>query len=90
MNADGSNQRRVTFNEVQDWDPAWSGDGTALFLASENDEGFYDIYKVNTDGSSLQKVLDSGSQVSSAPYVDNANLARLLELNSRKGAQNSP
>ena len=30
MNADGSNQRQITFNELDDEDPAWSPDGKRI------------------------------------------------------------
>ena len=30
MNANGSNQRQITFNELDDEDPAWSPDGKRI------------------------------------------------------------
>ncbi len=84
MNADGTNQRRITFNEVEDWDPAWSGDGTRLYFVSDNGDRFYDVYTVNKDGSSLRKVLDDGSQVSSARHLSRKYLERLVDANSQE------
>lgn len=84
MNVDGTNQQRVTFNEIQDWAPAWSGDGARLFFASQNDNDFYDVYKMNKDGTALRKILDEGSQVSSAPYLDPKSLERLVEANKQR------
>ena len=62
MNIDGSKVNRLTFNEGQDWNPAWSPDGKKLVFASENATGTYDIYTMNSDGSSLKKVAESGIQ----------------------------
>ena len=40
--------------------------------------GFYDIYKANTDGSSIVKVLDNASQVSTVYYLDQNYVDRLM------------
>ena len=50
MDADGSNVRRLTDNDVRDSDPVWSPDGTRLAFASERD-GDRDVLMVNADGS---------------------------------------
>jgi Tol biopolymer transport system component/putative intracellular protease/amidase len=59
MNADGSGQRRLTFNEVEDSSPAWSPDGTHIvFISDRNDpnpSGCFpncntDIYVMDADG----------------------------------------
>ena len=50
MNADGSDQRRLTYNTVGDWAPAWSPDGKQLAFTSERD-GNFEIYVIDfSDG----------------------------------------
>jgi len=74
MDIDGTNQKRLTANSIQEWDPAWSPDGTKVYFSSQSTHGFYDIYKVNIDGSSMEKVLNQGSQASTVFNVDNSYL----------------
>ena len=78
MNIDGSNQKRLTFNHIEEWDPAWSPDGSKVFFSSQNVYGFYDIYKVNRDGSFIVKILNSGSQAATVYHVDKDYLERLV------------
>lgn len=77
MNLDGSNQKRLTKNRVEEWDPAWSTDGSKIFFSSQNVHGFYDIYKVNKDGSAIEKILNNGSQAATVHRVDKGYLKRL-------------
>lgn len=52
MNTDGSGPTNLTSGSAaQDYDPAWSPDGTKLAFNSTRD-GNYDIYWMNADGSS--------------------------------------
>jgi len=74
MDIDGTNQKRLTDNSIQEWDPAWSPDGTKVYFSSQSTHGFYDIYKVNIDGSSMEKVLNQGSQASTVFNVDKSYL----------------
>ncbi len=50
MNADGSNQTRITNNPAIDSQPAWSPDGTKIVFLSDRD-GNNEIYVMNVDGS---------------------------------------
>lgn len=79
MNLDGSNQKRLTFNRVEEWDPAWSADGSKVFFSSQNVHGFYDIYKVNKDGSSIEKILNNGSQSATVYHLNKSYLEKLLK-----------
>jgi TolB protein len=55
MNADGSGRRAITANEVNDWGPAWFGDGKRIvFLSGVNN--IYDIYTMNADGSNVRRL----------------------------------
>ena len=77
MDIDGDNQARLTHNDIQEWDPAWSLDCNQVFFSSQNVHGFYDIYKVNTDGSSTEKVTTNSSQTGSVRFVDMEYVNRL-------------
>ena len=61
MNIDGSNQKRLTFNNGPDGGPSWSPDGAQLvFLSHRNGEK--GIYRMNKDGSSVKKIIANGWQ----------------------------
>ncbi|MBQ4861037.1 PD40 domain-containing protein [Pseudoalteromonas sp. MMG013] len=77
MNVDGSNQTRLTRNRIRDGDPAWSPDGSKVFFTSQNVFGIYDIYKVDKDGSSTERVLINASQTATVFHVDKHYLERL-------------
>jgi TolB protein len=77
MSVDGSNQTRLTRNGIRDGDPAWSPDGSKVFFTSQNVFGIYDIYKVNKDGSSTERVLINGSQTATVYHIDKNYLGRL-------------
>ncbi len=50
MNADGSNQKRLTNNLATDFLPGWSPDDTQIVFNSNRDNN-WEIYKINFDGS---------------------------------------
>ena len=50
MNADGSDQTRLTDNDAWDDRPTWSPDGSRIAFSSERD-GNSEIYVMNADGS---------------------------------------
>jgi Tol biopolymer transport system component len=54
MNADGSNQTRLTKNSIEDKGPNWSPDGSKIVFSSGND-----IYVMIADGSNQIKLTDS-------------------------------
>ena len=58
MNANGSNQTRLTFNVFFDGNPTWSPDGQRLAFQSRGD-GDHEIYLINVDGSGLTKLTDN-------------------------------
>lgn len=61
MNSDGSNQRQLTDNNVDDWWPSWSPDGDYIVFQSNRD-GNYEIYKMNSDGINPIRLTDNPSE----------------------------
>jgi Tol biopolymer transport system component len=57
MDADGSNQIRLTDHAGLDWTPSWSPDGSKIAFMS-NLGGNWDIYTVNSDGTDLIQLTD--------------------------------
>ena len=59
MNADGSQQIRLTQHPGEDFDPAWSPNGEHIAFVSERDhEGLYDIYLMDADGKNIRRAFD--------------------------------
>ncbi|HEX6126277.1 MAG TPA: DUF5050 domain-containing protein [Pyrinomonadaceae bacterium] len=65
MDADGSNQTRLTYSESDDADPAFSPDGTKIAYLSGRD-GNFEIYVMNADGTN-QTRLTINDQVDNDP-----------------------
>ena len=58
MDADGSNQQRLTDNPAVDRMPSWSADGSRIAFVSGRD-GNWDIYVMDADGSNQQRLTDN-------------------------------
>lgn len=58
MDADGSNQVRLTENRFQDSLPSWSPDGSKIAFTSNRD-GDFEIYVMNADGTNQTRVTNS-------------------------------
>jgi Tol biopolymer transport system component len=57
INADGSGLRRLTRNDVADWEPAWSADGQKIAWSSRGPNGTgADVFVMNADGSDQQNL----------------------------------
>ena len=63
MNADGSNQAQITFNELDDEEPAWSADGERIVFQRDfnpvRGENDYDLLTVKADGSRETRLTNS-------------------------------
>jgi len=58
LNADGSGQTRLTFNNFRDVCPSISPDGRKIAFSSDRD-GDYEIYVMNRDGNNQQRLTTS-------------------------------
>jgi Tol biopolymer transport system component len=68
MNPDGSDPRRLTFNQFEDSAPAWSPDGSQIAFISDRDDPhpgacfpdcFTQIYVMDADGSDEHRLIES-------------------------------
>jgi len=77
MNADGSEQRRLTQNDANEFTPCWSPDGLKIAFASNREgSGRAEIYIMRTDGSELRKVTnDPGRATEPAWSPDGSKIA---------------
>jgi WD40-like Beta Propeller Repeat/Divergent InlB B-repeat domain len=66
MNADGSEQRQLTFGSARDRTTAWTSDGTRIVF----DREFAEIYVVNADGSGGERKVTDGLMPATSPYGD--------------------
>jgi Tol biopolymer transport system component len=55
MDSAGNNQHRLTWNDANDLDPAWSPDGEFIAFASDRD-GDYEVYILRPDGSDVRRL----------------------------------
>lgn len=58
MNADGSNQTRLTSSSSEDTTPTWSPDGTQIAFASFR-TGNGEIFVMNADGTNVKQLTDN-------------------------------
>src|SRR3989442_5315910 len=56
MNADGTNQVRLTNNLVVDDHPTWSPDGTKIAFVSQRASGGFAIFVMNADGTNKVEI----------------------------------
>ena len=60
MNADGSNQTRLTNNPAIDISPSFSADGSKIAFVSNRD-GNQEIYVMNADGSNQTRLTNNSA-----------------------------
>ena len=59
MNADGSQQIRLTHYPGNDTDPTWSPNGEHIaFVSDREHKGLYDIYLMDADGKNIRQAFD--------------------------------
>lgn len=56
MNVDGSHQVNLTRNPADDFQAIWSPTGEQILFVSDRNDGIYDLYLMNPDGSNIRRV----------------------------------
>src|SRR5262245_33342308 len=68
MNSDGSNQTRITNNNIVDDHPMWSPDGMKLAFVSQREDGGFAIFQMNMDGTNRVEITPLHNFVNTAPW----------------------
>ena len=76
VNADGSNLVQLLDNDIHEYDPAWSPDGSQIAFRS-NSAGYWDIWLMDADGENLVR-LTEGPGNDFDPVCGHLMAARLL------------
>ena len=66
MDTNGGNQRRLTNNPDDDWEPSWSPDGKRIAFSSDRD-GASEIYVMDADGSNQLNLTNNNPGLDSSP-----------------------
>ncbi|MGK2962229.1 MAG: Ig-like domain-containing protein [Gemmatimonadaceae bacterium] len=86
--ANGTGLVRLTDNPANDFDPAWSPDGTRILFASSRDAGSNfgsDIYVMDAAGSNVVRLTTGGGAVAPAWSPDGRKIAYSGALNGQTG-----
>ena len=62
VNADGTGEHRLTFNDVFERAPAWSPDGSRIAFAGQATDGTWDIYTVDSSGGDLRRLTNDAER----------------------------
>ena len=67
VNADGTGRRRLTRDPAEEFDPAWSPDGTKIAF-SRSDGRRYQIIVMNADGTDPKEITQGDNSASDAAW----------------------
>ena len=87
MNADGSNQTRLTNNSFRDSDPTWSPDSNKIAFTTTRD-GNFEIYSMNSNGSNQVNLTNNSSSDFDPVWSPDGN--RIAFLSFRESTMNIP
>ena len=87
MNADGSNQTRLTNNMFSDAVPTWSPDSNKIAF-NTNRDGNFEVYSMNANGSNQVNLTNNGSSDFDPAWSPDGN--RIAFLSFRDSFQGSP
>ena len=87
MNADGSNQVRLTNNEFSDSNPSWSPDSGKITFDTDRD-GNFEIYSMNSNGSNQINLTNHSSSDFGPIWSPDGN--RIAFLSFRESVMNIP
>ena len=75
MDADGSNQVRLTNHLADDYEPSWSPDGRWIAFVSNRDNGVEHIYVMDSNGQNLMRLTKESNGSDPAWSLDGAKIA---------------
>lgn len=84
MNSDGTNQKNLTNNEVEDSTPQWSRNGKTIYFMSRRD-GSLNVYAMNADGANPRKIADGASVTNPFVSPDEKYVAYTKEVDGKWG-----
>jgi Tol biopolymer transport system component len=87
MNADGSNQTRLTNNMFSDSNPSWSPDSNKITFGTNRD-GNFEIYSMNANGSNQVNLTNNSSSDFDPVWSPDGN--RIAFLSFRDSVQSTP
>lgn len=74
VNADGSGEHRLTFNDLFERGPAWSPDGSRIAFAGLAPDGNWDIYTVDASGGDLRRLTTDAERDDNPRWTSNGRL----------------